>query len=365
MEPLAWFGIAVGTMAVWYLWERGGVQPPPPPPPQPKRETPKQTILPPEPEPEPEPKPKVEPESITVEATVDPEPTPVQETPEPVVEAPPAPEPTPEPVVEAPSAPEPTPEPVAEAPSAPEPTPEPVAEAPSAPEPTPEPVVEAPSAPEPTPEPVAEAPSAPEPTPEPVAETPPAPEPTPEPASEASIKMGIYPDAEGLMLPPLSEKYDKTYTGKNPLDEAHQSNMNPVQQTCDCVDFTQNRAEFPLGDVRRVCACQALKLTQIRAKSCYEPLVWCAVIGGKQRDLTKFYLTKLLSEPAGIGFTPDRSVVALHARAPRRTDASGHASGDYKVYEYDLNSRQWLDHAPPVHLAEVAKPMLDNLFKTG
>jgi translation initiation factor IF-2 len=98
---------------------------------------------------------------------------PVEEKPEPVAEAPKAPEPVaekPAPVVEAPKAPEPVaekPEPVVEAPKAPEPVaekPAPVVEAPKAPEPVaekPAPVVETPKAPEPVvekPAPVAQAP---------------------------------------------------------------------------------------------------------------------------------------------------------------------------------------------------------------
>ncbi|WP_049757527.1 hypothetical protein [Magnetococcus marinus] len=309
-------------MAVWFLWERGANKPsaPPPPPPQPRRENPKQTVLP--PEPKPEPKPKAAPATVTVEAVAEPDI-------EPIPASPPVAEPCVTPTAEA--------VPEKEAPPPITPT-KPLVE--KTVEPVTEPLVE--KTVEPVTEPISVA----------------------QPKSRANDQKNALSEAKELMLPILSDKYDKSYQGKNPLDENVESRMNPAQQICSCADFVQNRKDYPLGDIRRVCACQALKLTQIRAKSCYEPLVWCAIIGGKQRDLSHFYQTDLLGDPAGIGFIPGGSVVALHTRAPKRGDDQGHATGDYKVFEYDLSSREWLEPAPPIHLAEVAQPMLDDLFNT-
>nr|CRH07785.1 conserved protein of unknown function [Candidatus Magnetococcus massalia] len=351
MEPLAWLGIAGAAATVWYLWERSEssttLDDPPPP-------TPKPSPPPAAPSPPASKKPKPAP---VAEKAPEPKPEP---KPAPVAEKAPEPKPEPKPAPVAEKAPEPKPEP----------KPAPVAE--KAPEPKPEPkpapVAEKAPEPKPAPEPVAEPVVAKEPEPaakpavKPVAEK--APEPAPAPAEEKKTAV-IYPEVKPLQLPVLPEKFDKEYKGKNPLDTDQESHMNPGQLLCDCADFKANRANQPEHDIRRVCACLAQKLTQVRAKGEFEPLVWSAVVGGKQHNHEGFVETKLLGSPAGIGFTPGNDVVALHCRVTKRGDAAGKASGDYKVFEYNVVTKSWLDPAPPAAVIKAAEKQLNETFKEG
>jgi hypothetical protein len=156
---------------------------------------------------------------------------------------------------------------------------------------------------------------------------------------------------ECLVVDTIPAKFDRTYAAKDRDNPAITYDVNLARLSCTCRDFLERRAEFPVGDVRRVCAHLYDKLYQTKAERAFDPLVQLFIRYG--REMLTYRLVDDALGRFAIGFP----------FGPRQCRAIAIVAGQPLLATYDLAAQEWSTGETPLTAARAAE-LLERMRRT-
>lgn len=152
---------------------------------------------------------------------------------------------------------------------------------------------------------------------------------------------------EHLFISPLPAKYDRVYKAHDrETDALYDVNLARLQ--CRCSEWESQRAGFPLGDARRVCAHIYDKLYATKVERTLDPILQLFIRYGRS-----MYAYRVLAEPLG-------ELVLGQPVGPSAIRAIGVLNGKNVLATYNLDVREWASGETDLS-AELAGGILERM----
>jgi hypothetical protein len=150
-----------------------------------------------------------------------------------------------------------------------------------------------------------------------------------------------------LTIDPLPAKFDRTYRARGRDQDDAIYDVNVAQLTCTCAEWQHQRAAFPAGDLRRVCAHLYDKLYSTKAEAGFDELAKLFIRYG--RSMLAYQMVE-----------DDFGRLVIGVPWPGSVRAIGVVNGKPVVVTYDVRAGDWASREADVP-AGLAAPVLERM----